>query len=156
MKRMTNLAALAGLVMASISAHAEDITGSGTVTYAGFHIGQRPIADGKGLGQDHLKGVILANDPSNPLHLAAQDCIGASIIDKKGNPGDGAGYCDGIDKDGDVFLIWYRNKGNDRTWSFMGGTGKFDGITGGGTTTPMVGEPADRVVVKWEGKWTMK
>ena len=93
------------------------------------HIGDRPIAGGNALGQDHLRAIILADDPANPLNMAEHDCLGGSIIGPDGDTGNGAGYCDGIDKDGDVYFIWYRNDGDDRRWGFLGGTGKFAGAT---------------------------
>ena len=148
------ISSVVGVVFLSTAAVSAEYSGSGTVTFVGNHIGSRGIANGNSLGQDHLRGVMIADDAANPLNLAAQDCIGSSIVAKDGVPGEDAGYCDGIDKDGDVFFMWYRNKDADNRWGFLGGTGKFEGITGGGTTTYVAGEPADRLVVKWEGKWT--
>ena len=87
--------------------------------------------------------------------MTEHDCLGGSIIGPNGDTGNGAGYCDGIDKDGDVYFIWYRNDGADRRWGFLGGTGKFAGVDGGGTTEVVGGTPHGRVVVKWQGKWTM-
>ena len=108
------------------------------------------------LGQDHLRGIILTDDPANPLNLSAHDCIGGGLFGPAGDANDGAGYCDGIDKDGDVFFLWYRNDGDDRTWEFLGGTGKFDGVMGGGVTSVIGGTPDGRVVLRWDGTWTMK
>ncbi len=103
-----------------------------------------------------LKAIILADDPSNPLNLTEHDCLGGFILGPDGDTGNGAGFCDGIDKDGDVYFMWYRNDGADRRWGFLGGTGKFDGVDGGGTTEVIGGAPDGRAVVKWQGKWTMK
>ena len=152
----TTVLSLAAAGAISLPAAAAEVAGSGTVTYIFRHLGDRPIAGGNALGQDHLKAIILADDPTNPLNMTEHDCLGGSIIGPNGDTGNGAGYCDGIDKDGDVYFIWYRNDGADRRWGFLGGTGKFAGVDGGGTTEVVGGTPDGRVVVKWQGKWTMQ
>jgi hypothetical protein len=38
----------------------------------------------------------------------------------------------------------------------MGGTGKYEGITGGGTTTPLAQMADGRTAITWDGHWTMK
>ena len=43
-----------------------------------------------------------------------------------------------------------------RTWGFLGGTGKFAGVTGGGATAVIGGTPDGRVVVRWQGSWTIQ
>lgn len=152
----TTVLSLAAAGAISLPAAAAEVASSGTVTYIFRHLGDRPIAGGNALGQDHLKAIILADDPTNPLNMTEHDCLGGSIIGPNGDTGNGAGYCDGIDKDGDVYFIWYRNDGADRRWGFLGGTGKFAGVDGGGTTEVVGGTPDGRVVVKWQGKWTMQ
>ncbi len=43
------------------------------------------------------------------------------------------GFCKHMDQDGDFTLIEYPADPNNRfTWKYIGGTGKFKGITGGG------------------------
>ena len=81
----TPLLALAVSLALILPAAAAEVTGGGTVTFVGFHIGERPVAGGMTLGQDHLRGVVLADDPANPLHMAAQDCIGGSIFGPAGD-----------------------------------------------------------------------
>ena len=98
----------------------------------------------------------MADDPANSLHMAAHDCIGGSIFNRAGEEAKGAGYCDAIDADGDVAFISYFNNGDDRSWVFLGGIGKFDGIEGGGTTAVRGGTPDGRVVIRWDDVWTMK
>ena len=110
----TTVLSLAAAGAISLPAAAAEVAGSGTVTYIFRHLGDRPIAGGNALGQDHLKAIILADDPANPLNMTEHDCLGGSIIGPNGDTGNGAGYCDGIDKDGDVYFIWYRNDGGDR------------------------------------------
>ena len=61
----------------------------------------------------------------------------------------GAGYCDIIDPEGNVAFLWYRNDGTIRTWGFLGGTGRFDGVAGGSTTAVLGGTADGRVVLRW-------
>ena len=148
-----NLAA--AIAAASVSAVAADGKGGGTATYVMTHIGDRPVAGGNMLGQDHLKGVMLADGGTGPFHLAVHDCLSSMVAGPDGAPQQINGVCDAIDKDGDVFWMWFHNQGETHVWTFMGGTGKFDGITGGGTTKELASKP-DRLVISWEGSWKMK
>lgn len=131
-----------------------DGSGHGTITYVNQRIGDRPIADGGLLAQNHLRGVVLGEGAGNIFHMTEQDCIGATIVAPDVPGGDSAGYCDGIDGDGDVYFVWWRSERGARTWGILGGTGKFAGLTGGGTTTIMGVTEDGRVVIAWDGKWT--
>jgi hypothetical protein len=150
------IGAFGALTMLAAAALGAEGSGGGTITYVGFHIGDRDVAGGSVLGQDHLRGVVLADDPAVPFHMSAQDCIGATVVGAGGAEGEGAGYCDGIDRDGDVYFLWWRNQADGRTWGFMGGTGKFEALTGGGTTEVLGGSADGRVVLRWDGTWTTK
>ena len=156
-RRLTRFAYLLSIATlpVSTSALAGDGKGSGTATYVSYHIGDRPVAGGNMLGQDHLKGVMLADGGTGPFHLAVQDCLSSMVAGNNSPPQQINGVCDGIDKDGDVFWMWFHDQGDIHTWAFMGGTGKFDGISGGGTTKELGGAP-DRLVISWEGSWKMK
>lgn len=50
---------------------------------------------------------------------------------------EGNGYCTNIDPDGDITISEWSQKGEVRTWSFVHGTGKWQGITGGGQYEPL-------------------
>ena len=152
---MRGLILIAGFALGLGTAVSAANAGGGTITYTINHIGDRPVAGGNMLGQDHYKGVMLANDAAPPFHLAAHDCLGSMVSNASGAPLQINGVCDGIDKDGDVFWMWFHDLGETHSWSFMGGTGKYDGITGGGTTKVLGGFP-DRLVISWEGNWTLK
>jgi hypothetical protein len=135
---------------------AAEVTGGGTITFVGYHPGSPRGPGGMTLGQHPLRGGVLPDDPANPMHMAAHDCIGGSIFNPAGEEDKGAGYCDAIDADGDVAFIAYFNHGDDRSWVFLGGSGTFDGIEGGGTTAVVGGTPDGRVVIRGDGVWTMK
>ena len=63
----------------------------------------------------------------------------------------GAGYCTIIADNGDILWVSFVNRGPDQpgTWTVMGGTGEYDGATGGGTPT--------QVSARGDGRaWTNK
>ena len=53
-----------------------------------------------------------------------------------------------------MFWMWFHDAGDTHTWSFMGGTGKFDGVTGEGTTSQISAGPS-QLVIGWVGSWKM-
>ena len=68
----------------------------------------------------------------------------------------GHGYCDAVDADGDRWWIWWNNTPESNKWGFIGGTGKYEGITGGGTTESLAQMADGRAAITWDGHWTMK
>ena len=63
------------------------------------------------------------------------DCKGKGIANKDGIPQAGFFMCTVHDTDGDLFMTsgnWDPAKGGG-DWSFLAGTGKFEGVTGGGS-----------------------
>lgn len=135
---------------------AEEITGSGTVTYLTKVISKSKLADGNSLNNMFMKGMVIASDENVPVHLSRQDCTGATIVAPTGEQLEGAGSCNGLDRDGDIWWIWWRNTSESRLWGFLGGTGKYQGVEGGGTTEVLSAAPDGRVAVTWQGKWVMK
>ncbi len=128
-------------------------SGSGTVTYVPVASETMQDSSGKTITRDHLKGVILASDPGIKFHLATQDCKGTTVVSAYGNDLVVKGYCDAIDRDGDVWWLWYDGTAQGSTWGILGGTGKYAGMTGGGTTTTEKPAPDGRFVIHWEGSW---
>ena len=129
---------------------AAEFTGSGDLTYITVDSETHERADGTVIARNHSKSVIRADDPSVPFHLATQDCIGTTVIRTDGGQA-GSGYCDAVDKDGDVWWIWWRSNRNGSTWSFIDGTGKYEGIKGGGTTSIEAAYPDGRMAMTWNG-----
>jgi hypothetical protein len=116
-----------------------------------------PLAGGKFLNEAHLKGVLLASDPSLPLHLASQDCDFATSVDDKGVPAQGYGYCATIDKEGDVYWIWLSIMGPaDSRWTVVSGTGKYAGMTGSGRTNVLMATADGRLTLALSGTLNMK
>ena len=123
---------------------------SGKVVYIAAPISTSALAGGKSLRRTQLKGVVLA-DGASFLNLNAQDCMGTSLIDANGTEVDATGSCTASDKDGDTWSIWYHNTLESRSWTIIGGTGKFHGMTGSGTTTALGATADGRVTVSYAG-----
>jgi len=134
---------------------AAEVKAAGSATYITVSSESTPHGE-MTLEREHSKTVILADDPNAPIHLSTQDCSGTNLIGADGVPIVASGYCDGADKDGDIWWIWFHNSAAGNKWGFLGGTGKFEGVTGGGTTEQQVFMPDGRLVIRWEGTWEMK
>lgn len=157
MKRAWTLFAIFGLIIGSLAtpAWSGEETASGTVTYAPASLDTVETADGGMVQRSHIMGIVLCDDPSASIHLASQDCFGTTVVSADGTVV-GNGYCDAVDAEGDRWWIWWHNGPKGNTWGFMGGTGKYDGIKGGGTTTNLVQMADGRSAINWEGHWTIK
>ena len=152
--RATAAAAL-GLCLTG-GAQAGEAQVSGFVTYSIKPLASTPAAGGSKLGKVHLKGVMVSNDPAHSLHLATQDCLGSSLDNADGSPIDSYGTCVATDKDGDVWWLVYHNGVGERTWTVLGGTGKYEGVSGGGTSEWLLGTGDGRAVVGYAGKMFTK
>ena len=155
-KRTLGLSIAAMLVVASETAvHAAEIKVSGTVTYVTVSEDSTKLNDGRTVTRLHDKGVVLDKNTASPLHLSLQDCFATVIVAADGKFIDGAGYCDTFDKEGNAF--WLRWTGTDAAskWEAYHGTGKFQGITGGGTTLTRIRHP-DRFNITYDGTLALK
>lgn len=136
---------------------ASETSAEGTVTYLPVTESSTKLADGRTVVRFHNRGVVLASDPGSALHGSAQDCSGTLLIGQDGKPASGSGYCDGVDAAGDVWWLWWTDtSGGASKWGFLGGTGKFQGIEGGGTTQTIVMTDDGRQTIRWQGTWTTK
>jgi hypothetical protein len=150
-KRLRSLVLVGCLVSVVLGgiAYAESGQAEGQVVYVQHRSDEFELRDGSKGYRTWNKGVVTAEDPETPFHMSAQDCVGTTIVSADGEVASAGGYCDGIDRQGDVWLIsWY-----DGYWTFLGGTGKYASIKGGGTTRQ--GPPMDggRSIVFWTGEW---
>jgi hypothetical protein len=152
-------AGLAALAMAGSAgeAAAGDIKVSGKVIYFATPLSTLPLTGGKRLDRAHLKGMIIADDAASPINMNVQDCLGASLNPIAGAPEiESTGSCTASDGNGDVWSAWYNNKGDKRVWTVISGTGKFEGMTGGGTTRLLGATGDGRVVLSFDGMLQMK
>ena len=143
------LAVLAPPLSAQMSAE-------GTVTYLPVTTEVSQLPDGTVLQYTHQKGLVVATNPDVPLHMNAQDCVGANVMTPEGMLVRGHGSCFGVDAAGDVWWVWYNQLPDGGTWGFLGGTGKFEGIEGDGTTQSYPPTADGRLHVTWQGTWQMR
>lgn len=69
----------------------------------------------------------------------------------------GAGHCTSVDADGDYLWIWFRPTGPESTqWGVINGSGKWEGATGGGTTSTQVSQSPDKRAWVATSKGTIK
>ncbi len=155
MKRSMILIVGAALLFA-MPAEARDMKGSGTAAYVPVASDTSELPSGKLLRRVHSKTIILADDDTLPFHLARQDCSGTYVLTPEGEIEIGRGHCEAVDQDGDVWWLWWESVSESGKWGILGGTGKYDGMAGSGTTTPIAAHDDGRFAVKWEGSWVMK
>jgi len=125
---------------------------SGTGSYVPVSSDSVKLANGNTVVHQTSKGIVLSNDSKSIINLVTQDAGGSSVTDADGNLVEAHGYADGVDRDGDTFWIWWKNSPEGNTWGYVGGTGKFKGIKGGGTTKLLASFPDGRWTISWEGK----
>ena len=152
MKKLLAALAIFGLLSAP-SIQAEE-SGGGQASYVTVSVEEFELAGGQGAVRVHQKGSVTAE--GTPFHLGNQDCFSTAILAAEGPPTVTFGYCDSSDEDGDVWIVSFKNEADEPgTWKLIGGTGKYAGITGGGTSTVDM-QSSDRMVITWQGKWTLK
>jgi hypothetical protein len=143
--------------LTATTTNAAELKVSGTVAHVIVSSESQKLDDGRTILHVHVdKGIVEANDPKSPLHLTWRDCSGTLIMDAKGNFVDGAGHCENFDKSGDGYWnTWNLVPEGGNKWSVYHGTGKFEGMSGGGTSKVIANFP-DRYVISYEGTLTMK
>ena len=156
----TKRAALAGIgascLLGASLATAQEVKAKGHVVYVPHSTENFKLEDGTPAMRMQSKGVVLATDPAISMHLSNQDCSGLYLMNANGTMKIASGYCDAIDKDGHVWWIWWKGSAAGGDWGFIGGTGKFEGIKGGGTTKTERQAADGRLTISWEGTWTTK
>lgn len=114
------------------------------------------LADGRVISRVSLSGFVIGSNAKNPFHMVNQHCSGTSILAAGQSEPTAYGYCEGLDRDGDAFFMSWSTGPGGNTWQLLGGTGKFDGISGGGTSDTTHTWTDGKYVIDWDGTWTMK
>jgi len=109
-----------------VPAWAGDIAISGFVNY------EVTTSKSESVVRQRLTGKIEAADPTSILNGSDQECmekdkVGAEQIV-------GYGYCDAVDATGDTWWLTFAADAAGSRWRVVGGTGKYAGMTGSGTT----------------------
>jgi hypothetical protein len=101
-----------------------------------------------------------AEDPNNPMNGAKGPCFGEMEINKGAVAGDG--YCTWVDADGESILVTWTATGRDADgngigeWQLMGGSGKWDGASGGGGYTVIAKDGSPERTNVTTGEITLK
>ena len=133
--------ALGLLLLGTITARAEDMPRQGDfrITYTSTSISaQKPVVIGENRTASASINMMTAVNESGGrlLHNMAGRCTSAPLIDNTAKTLENHGYCDYVDADGDhVFEKWdypVQPLGavNEGTGEWIGGTGKFAGLSG--------------------------
>jgi hypothetical protein len=148
---------LGGLALVAPALSAQEVKGSGINMFVPKIVESFTLADGTTVNRTTFTGFITADDPLNPLRQASMTCSGTAVVAKDGKPIRSAGTCDSVDAQGDVAFYWWRSddKSGGR-WGFMGGTGKWITVEGGGTYEPNAGWKDGRQGNNWKGTWKTK
>lgn len=143
------------LVVTSL-ASAETYELEGASTWIPVSVDVMTLDDGRTVTRQVLKGTAINNDPDTPLSNASQDCMFTTVTTADGSSFSSGGSCDGVDADGDVYWAIGTATEKGGTWKYIGGTGKFEGLEGGGTYQLALEWPDGKVMATWDGKATMK
>ena len=92
-----------GLLALAGTSAAETYELKGRSTWSPESTSTMTLADGRTVTRQVLKGTAIADDPSTPLSLASQDCMFTTVTAADGKSFNSGGFCDGVDKDGDVY-----------------------------------------------------
>jgi hypothetical protein len=123
-------------LLAATGALAKDTAISGSILYKYIDRGAVTAGDEGTIRRFELEQVVpVAAGPAANAMDEIQRCGGSILVGKDGKPKTGHGYCDTINtKEGVWWLTWSAGE-TESTWTIVGGTGKFKGISGTGKTT---------------------
>jgi hypothetical protein len=157
-KRLTRVMSLAAILVVGVvgSAGAQQMSGGGFVALVPKPAETTETPDGRVLQMVRVDGIVFGDEENNPFGMATQSCAGTVVLSTDGSDVMAKGYCDGVDLDGDVWWITWEETLDGGSWNLLGGTGKFEGVSGGGQTSRVAEWPDGRYVVRWDGTWTMR
>lgn len=144
-------AALVGVMAAGTVVRAELKKGkiTGHDLMVPITVDSAKLANGMTVRHTNQKGFTTGNEPGNPFDGACQDCFFSDVLAADGSVVSSTAHCQGVDRDGDTWSVVTGAK--EGTWVFVGGTGKFKGIEGGGTYKIDKEWPDGRALGSWEG-----
>ena len=127
----------------AIPAQAQVTETSGTAVYVPVSVETVELPDGRTLARVRSVGYVMSDDSANPFRDSGQTCTGTNVGDVA------SGYCDAIDSDGDLYWIAWNNGPVNGSWHLIGGTGKFAGMSGGGTSTAHPASAEGQYRIDW-------
>lgn len=117
-------------------------------------LSQSPLPDGSVLVTVLSRGFTWTNDTDIQAGNGSMDCYGTNVVSAEGEPVSGAGSCTAIDEDGDAWTAWWTGTAGGE-WGFLNGTGKYAGISGGGTWEAAAEYADGKSTNSWIGSWTI-
>lgn len=113
------------------------------------------LADGNIARRISFKLTVVTDDPDSPIHLASQDCFATYVFSKDDKPVGGRGSCDGISVDGHIWWLEIELRPDGSVhWVNRGGLGKFQNLTGSGTTSVLAQFPDGKSINRFEGSYS--
>lgn len=143
------------LLITAPGSQAQERSDSGNFTFGITSSEEMALGNGQTLIRTVQSGMVFAADPASPMNQTATTCSGSSVM-AAGEAIVGVGYCDSVDQDGDVWTAWYASDQSGGNWGFMSGTGKFEGVEGGGTFGSVAQWPDGRGINSWEATYTLR
>jgi hypothetical protein len=141
---------------ASTAARGDTVKGNGHSVFVPQTTESYQLPDGRTVERNFNAGFLVASQPDNPLNLNTHKCTGTTVISADGKSQVGGGHCVSVDSDGDFSWLWWRGDQAGGTWGYLGGTGKFDGVKGGGTWKSGQTWADGQYINTYEGTWEMK
>ena len=152
--KFIKLIALLGLGSVPTLLLAESFETSGDATYIVTDNQVTQHANGTTTTVQTSKTIVICDDESVGFHMAPQTAVGTVVQDADGNVLSSVGYGHTVDSDGDVMYISWRMIEGGSEWSFVSGTGKYEGMKGGGTSKVITRLEDGSQLIRWHGKWT--
>ncbi len=158
---MTKLLSLVGAAVAvsfmiATTAEAQtQVSGGGLAMYVPHGSTVSENADGGTTARWAVRGFVTADDKDDPLYMINFDCTGLTVTGTDGSVA-ASGLCNGIDDDDDTYSLWWRGGAEGGEWEYFAGTGKFDGMVGGGTYSNVHTWGDGKYIVRYDGTWTMQ
>ena len=147
---------IAGILACAPGVQAQETSATGHSVYFPGTQKVVELSDGRSAVDTTFDGYVITDDENSTFNLVAQDCAGTDLMSADGALVISSGYCAGRDRDGDMYWFSYWNTPESNKWTLTGGTGKFEGIRGGGTSRPLAMHEDGTFSLRWEGTWTTK
>lgn len=152
--RVSTVLATCSLLLMSF-ANAEDKQVAGYVSGTQTELSSIALADGNVAKRMIFNLTVVTDDPTNPLHLASQDCFATYVYSKEGEPVGGKGGCDGVSADGHIWWLAVEMRPDGIvSWTNRGGMGKFENFAATGTTSVEAEFPDGKFIGRFEGTYS--
>jgi hypothetical protein len=142
---MRKLILLTALAVAAPVATAGDV--AGYAVYRPVSTDVSTFADGQTMTRSAEHGYVYGDGAGNPFDKMIQNCYSVAMAKSGSDAIEQFGHCEGLDKDEDLFILYFHGD----TWTIGGGTGKFAGMKGGGTSKVIETWSDGSYVISWTG-----